>query len=582
MAFLFLLTFCLALFYGQVQEVKKDLNISMASISQIDSSLDVEGMSQVLRQLEPQRQNTQQAREITQGFIWKLLVGVPVVGDDVRTMQGMASTMDSLMADALPELSSALGHLQGAPLSTVDGQINLTPLLDAGKSLSKANTITQEQNRALKALPRPRLSKFRQSYEEAAKRLDYVSTVLDDYAYGLQVLPGLLGQSGPRTYAIVAMTPAEARSAGGLVGAVGTADIDTGRVSFGDFRSNTEYISAGQGAPTEDEKRIFSQWGPLKMSLDVRDIAAVPDTQRTAEQMRNIWGKTPWGKQKQLDGVILVDPVCLQEMIKVSGSVTMPDGQVLTGIDTAEFLLNTIYKKYTPEQQDVYFGQVARQSMTQVFSGLDAGKVSRILRNWRDLSLQRHFAIYMFDRQEESVMEKANLTAHTPDDARKPTVGVYVTEQNSSKMDWYVHRSAKIVSSDCQQRGPKRYHFEYTMTNTLKDWQADLVPTYVTGQGQAGQPRRTAVEKTLIYAPAGGQLSNISVKGDADPVSKQRMDGKNLYATVARLAPGESVVLSFDVTTSPQAQQDLALDQTPMGWMDPGPGVINQCFASSK
>lgn len=71
------------------------------------------------------------------------------------------------------------------------------------------------------------------------------------------------------------------------------------------------------------------------------------DTSRSAEGMRAIWQRTPWGSNTQLDGVLMVDPVFLQELTKISGNVTIPDGTVLTGDNTAEFLLNKVYVDYT-------------------------------------------------------------------------------------------------------------------------------------------------------------------------------------------------------------------------------------------
>ena len=69
---------------------------------------------------------------------------------------------------------------------------------------------------------------------------------------------------------------------------MGVATTDNGKISIGDFRSNSEYIPYGAGDPTEDEQRIFRQWGPLNMSFDVRDLAVYPDTSRSAEGMRAI------------------------------------------------------------------------------------------------------------------------------------------------------------------------------------------------------------------------------------------------------------------------------------------------------
>lgn len=62
------------------------------------------------------------------------------------------------------------------------------------------------------------------------------------------------------------------------------------------------------------------------------------------------------GSNTQLDGVIMVDPVFLQELTKISGNVTIPDGTVLTGDNTAEFLLNKVYVDYPVSMQDTLTG----------------------------------------------------------------------------------------------------------------------------------------------------------------------------------------------------------------------------------
>lgn len=51
------------------------------------------------------------------------------------------------------------------------------------------------------------------------------------------------------------------------------------------------------------------------------------------------------------DGVIAIDPLFLQNMLAVTGGVTMPDGSVLDGTNTAQTLLNIVYAKMTPEKR---------------------------------------------------------------------------------------------------------------------------------------------------------------------------------------------------------------------------------------
>ena len=159
------------------------------------------------------------------------------------------------------------------------------------------------------------------------------------------------------------------------------------------------------------------------------------DTSRSAEGMRAIWQRTPWGSNTQLDGVLMVDPVFLQELTKISGNVTIPDGTVLTGDNTAEFLLNKVYVDYPVSMQDALFAQVAEQAVGSMFSNIDLAKLTKVAQLMGSMAEGRHFSMYAFDETAEKTISDAGFTAQTPSSEEHPQVGVYVTEQNPSKMD---------------------------------------------------------------------------------------------------------------------------------------------------
>ena len=271
------------------------------------------------------------------------------------------------------------------------------------------------------------------------------------------------------------------------------------------------------------------------------------------------------GSNTQLDGVLMVDPVFLQELTKISGNVTIPDGTVLTGDNTAEFLLNKVYIDYPVSMQDALFAQVAEQTVGSMFSNVDLTKLTKVAQLMGSMAEGRHFSMYAFDETAEKTISDAGFTAQTPSSEENPQVGVYVTEQNPSKMGWHIHRTSKVTRSTCDNDGSQTYHVEYKMTNTLESSQIGALTSYILGSGGQG------VEKTLIYAPAGGSISNLKTSGGSVTESRQEtLNGKTVYASNATIAPGESVTYSFDVTTSTKAVSDLTIDQTPMGWIDSG------------
>ena len=366
----------------------------------------------------------------------------------------------------------------------------------------------------------------------------------------------------------MSMTTSEMRSSGGLIGSVGELTADNGNVRIGDFQPNTAYLPYGIGDHSADEARIFSDEGPLHMSFDIRDTAVFPDTERAALAMRSIWTRTPWGHDVTLDGVIMVDPVFVQEMVAINGPVTLADGTVLTGDNTAEYFLNTVYKQYEASQTDAVFGDTTGAVISDMFKNLNLGKLIKIGETMGTMAQERHFTMFAFDENLEKEIQAAGFTGETPNDPQHPSVGVYLTEQNPSKMGWYVKRTATIEKTRCDASGAT-YHVEYTLNNTMKVSDVANLPPYITGVDAPN--RGKGIEKILFYPPAGGRIDNISqLNGAVNAVQKTTMNGKELYKTVVEILPEQSVTYSFDVTVSPQAQSALTIDQTPLGWKDTG------------
>lgn len=73
----------------------------------------------------------------------------------------------------------------------------------------------------------------------------------------MQDLPSYLGYKEPQTYAVMAMTPAEMRMSGGLIGAIGTLTLNKGKIEIGEFLPNDAYVKEGGADVDFDTKRIF-------------------------------------------------------------------------------------------------------------------------------------------------------------------------------------------------------------------------------------------------------------------------------------------------------------------------------------
>lgn len=554
--------------YRQSKEVQAHESRALSMISDFSTKIDDANVQKVKDQLPQIQQETSQASAIANGAWWNIANKIPYFGSNVSTVQGMTNVIDDLMHQSVPQFMDVVTNLQHANLSSTDDGINLRPIIDCQQGMQKANESLQHQVGAYNALPQPNIDIVRSAYAQGSDKLNALATHVDALSSTFRMLPGFLGNGQTRTYAVMSMTTSEMRSSGGLIGSVGELTADNGSVHVGEFKANKDYLPYGMGDHSADMARVFSDEGPLHMSFDIRDTAVFPDTERAALAMQSIWNRTPWGQQKPLSGVIMVDPVFVQEMVAINGSVTLADGATLNGDNTAEYFLNTVYKQYEASQTDAVFGETTGNVIAGMFKSLNLGKLVKIGETMGTMARERHFTMFSFDANLEKEIQAAGFTGDTPNDPQNPSVGVYLTEQNPSKMGWYIRRTSTIEKTRCDVSGAT-YHVEYTVSNIMKAGDVSNLPAYITGDSP--QNRGKGIEKILFYPPAGGRIDNISqLNGAVDAVQKTTMDGKEVYKTVVEVLPEQSVTYSFDVTVSPQAQSALTIDQTPLGWKDTG------------
>lgn len=556
-------------FYQQAMQVKGHEMQAVALLKDVQNMKDLQSAGS-LDQLIPQvKAHTAAAKEIAHGDLWQYAAKAPKYGTDIQIVQGMTDVVDAVVTDTLPKLSNVMKTLLGTPLSNGDGQVNLQPIVDAQAGFNETNTLLQQQLAQLEALPQPTVPQVKTAYGQSVEQFTQIAQTIQDVNNTLQVLPQFLGVNGARTYVVVAQTTSEARSGGGLVGSLGTMTANGGKIEVGDFHPNTKFISLYHGGAS-DEQSVFD--GPLVFSFDIRDTGANPDFNKVAERIRKIWNYSAYSNGI-VDGVMMIDPVFIQEMVKISGNIQLDNGVTLTGDNTAEYLLNTIYKTVPISKQDYYFEYVAKTAMNNMFKSMKVDTMMKMVQSLGSLAQQRHLYMYTFHEDEAKNFQDAGFAKSSPSSEEHPEVGIYLNEQNPSKLDWYIKRKTVVTHTGANADGSQNYHVSFTMTNTISESDVSKYSWYLVGGQNGIGAAGTAVEKMLFYGPAGGSISNLKASGTGkvtDNAQKAKLNGKSLLTSVVYLASGESVTYDFDVTTSPKASADalLGVDQTPMGWLD--------------
>ena len=496
----------------------------------------------------------------TSSPIWSAATRLPYVGGDISAIQDTVGALEDISSQALPQLVQASGSINLNKIQVKDGTIGISGLENAQKPLNTADDVIDDAVREVKSVQQPKIRQVADAIDAAKASCMKLGNTVHGMSTLAQLLPSMLGtdshaNDAPRNYLIMAQTNAEARPSGGLTGSLGVITVQGGHLSLQPFVSDMEIPNTGEPVVelTAEERLLFTD----KLGTDIRDVNFTPDFPRTGEIVRAMWAKQ-YGVQ--VDGVIAIDPLFLQNMLAVTGGVTMPDGSVLDGETTAQTLLNTVYANMTPEETDKYFADAAQAAFGHITQNADdpkayIGALSQSVK-------QGHLLLWSAHEDEQDLIAESEISGCLITEG-KPQVGVYISDETQSKMDWYLHREVTTKFQKVAANGANQYTVHIKLKNLMTAEELATAPNYVTGGTDETDPGdiRTVL---FLYAPANGRLVDWKFQNQNDYQGVTVHDGLTLAVGKVTLKPGEEYEITLHVQSAPNTKEALTVRQTPL------------------
>ena len=496
----------------------------------------------------------------TSSPIWSVATRLPYVGGDISAVRDTVGALEDISSQALPQLVQASGSINLNKIQVKNGTIGISGLENAQKPLNVADDVIDDAVREVKSVRQPKIRQVADAIDAAKASCAKLGNTVHGMSALAQLLPGMLGtdshaNDAPRNYLILAQTNAEARPSGGLTGSLGVITVQGGHLSLQPFVSDMEIPNTGEPVVelTAEERLLFTD----KLGTDIRDVNFTPDFPRTGEIVRAMWAKQ-YGVQ--VDGVIAIDPLFLQNMLAVTGGVTMSDGSVLDGETTAQTLLNTVYAKMTPEETDKYFANAAQAAFDHITQ--NSGDPKAYINALSQSVKQGHLLLWSAHESEQDLIAESEISGRLVTEGAKPQVGVYISDETQSKMDWYLHREVTTEFQKVAANGANQYTVHIKLKNLMTAEELAAAPNYVTGGTDETEPGdiRTAL---FLYAPANGRLVDWKFQNQNDYQGVTVHDGLTLAVGKVTLKPGEEYEITLHVQSAPNAKEALTVRQTP-------------------
>lgn len=498
-------------------------------------------------------------RSETDSPLWTVASFVPVYGSDISAARTLVAAFDDVANDALVPLTN---DIQGISLNNMmsDGRINVEMFQTLATGLSNVSPSIKSANAQIQNIGETHIDQVTELVSTAKDAMGALGGAVDVANRFAPLIPQMLGADGQaRNYLILAMTNSEIRSTGGFPGAQGLLTVSDGSISLGEFQK-VVWAEGAEIPISEEEYVLFQGDGSSNnMTKTSGDSLYNPDFPRSASRVTQFWTAAYGGT---VDGVIALDPVLLQYILGVTGGVYSPDGTYVDGTNAVKYLMSDVYWTYANDSkyQDLVFSEVAAAAFDKVVSSLGeldpAAFVSAVSKGVEEGRL----LAWMQNENEEDAIASLGISGEISADPATAQVGVYVNDYSFTKAEYYLDFNTTVGESIKNGDGSTTYRMVTTATNTMPPELESQLPPYLTALSAYAVSPGDLLLRLYVYAPAGGTVNDISASGDASIEMKDgSYNGVNLSWGEVHLLPGETVTLTYTVTTSTQAG-DVPLD----------------------
>jgi hypothetical protein len=475
---------------------------------------------------------------------------VPVSG-----LQAQVLAVATHEGDTLARIAANLSNTEQAALSvekatvSIDAIGQLTePLNQAGDALVHAsNQIDDVQSSFLLPPLSDKLDQFTHEVDRALPAAQNAKTAI-------RVAPSLLGNDAPRRYLVLFTTPAETRGTGGFIGSWALLTVDHGHIEMTDSGRITELNNRPLSPRliTGPERYLTSYVNTFHPEVFFQNITASPDFPDVANVATQLAPQTKLGAP--IDGVILIDPIGLAAMLKLTGPVKVAGlSQPLTAENAAHVFLFDQYQLFpnrasddpteAPGTREGFLANALKATFDS-FLGGNIPTAQSMVNALSPMVDQRRVLAYSTHPDEEALFRELGMDGSFPTPDTGDFISLVTTNRGGNKLDAYLHRQ---LTYDVTY-SPSSGDVQATATVVLRnDAPPDGLPFEV-GYNDANLPIGTNQTSLTLYSP----LDLVGLSGNGQPygaVPKEEF-GFHSYTAYVDLPPGGSTTLVFSLAGS--------------------------------
>lgn len=546
----------------QAWQVQRDLGEAVDHANAFRAALENGDDAAAERELAALRDSSGTAADRTSGSTWSLVTHVPVVGDDAAGVRVASEAVHILATEGLESLLAVSNDLDvllprdgGVPIDAIHELEG--PVVEAHAAIARAEALLSAEDSSGYA------DSLKVQYRDLLEQVTRANDAMASAETAIDVLPEMLGEDEPQRFLLVFENNAEIRATGGLPGTVAVVQAVDGQLSL---ERQVAIASLGRAEQpvlplTDPERKLYDD----VPAVYLQSSNMTPDVPRAADLMRARWAEEY--PRDRIDGVILVDTVTLGYVLDATGPVVVDDVE-LTGDTLVEELLHGTYLRLPGQhgEQDAFYDDVTSAAFDRFTTGLTDG--TGLVRALADAAGEGRVFVHSFDPAVQEQLAGTAIAGELITDPANPAPQVNVTlnDTTGSKMSYFLRYDVDVDATYC---GDDRQG----LSGSARLWSvapadAAQLPDDITGGGITGTPRGRQVVTVRVYGPVGGTVKDFKINAEPARLIRVDQDGRPVGMTYIELGPGETVDVSWEMTSGGGQTEDAELAVTP--GLEPG------------
>lgn len=496
------------------------------------------------------RGHTRSAHRFTTGPVWFVAAHVPLAGQPLQTVRGIAAASNSIADSALPTLVAARDTLDPAQLRSASGRIDVERIESVAPALRAADRTAQRATTEVQRLPRQTwLGPVDRARSDLATQLSALAKTVHSADIAARTLPDLLGAHATKHYFVVFQNDAEARGTGGLPGAFGIATATDGAVSFDRFYNDDEldHVSADVDfGPDYDELYLGAKTTSMYVNSNLGS-----NYPYAAQIWLSMWQQHTG---QRLDGALALDPTALSYLLGVTGATTVRGAVPVTSGNVVALTQSQAYSLYPDRAQRRLFLRDVAAAVAGDIVHSHASLHALVDAAGRAAG-ERRLLFWSAAPDLETLIADTSVSGIVPDTSA-PFAGLSIVNDGGNKLDYYLDRSVTYRPGACT--GSRRIS---TVTVTVRNGAPTHgLPLYVRvrSDNPAGDviPGSNKLLVSLI-ATNGAGMTSVTVDGAPAIAVPAREQGHPMFSVTLDINPQQTRTIVFSLSEPRTAVGDV-------------------------